>query len=566
VIAALLLACLAQAPQRDVRPPTAATGTIAGTVTSTEQPPRPLRRVRVTIIGSGVPLPRTVITGDDGAFTFDRVTEGRFTVSAMKDGYVTMNYGAGRTGRPGTPVTVAANQAVRIALRLPRGAVITGTITDIDGLPASGVPVVAMTYRYGGVLGDRRYMGAGPPAMTDDRGIYRIFALPEGDYVIMAQPFRAQPARVDLRMMSGDSLGSRSLMMAQVYYPGVTSIASATRITVRAGEERSGIDVAMQYVPLATVAGTFSATSGWNPAMLSLAPLDAVPGIESVQRTARADADGRFAFPSVPPGQYRIVARSTPASPVTTSGSQVIEPAGNRQFAFADVVVDGEDVSNVALSPQPGLTISGRIVFEGERAPTALPERIDLPAALTLANTGFAPPAIRVEGSRFTIEGVMPGLYRPVGNLRGLRTPIGAWWLKSVAIAGREILDAPLELRQGADDGVAMFSDRASEVTGRVNDGQGAAAVDAFVVVFSTDRGGWFFNSRRVAGVRVDSQGRYAIFNLPPGDYRIVATTDLEQGEWFDPSTLDRLLADAGSLTVTGVEQQSRDLVIRDRP
>jgi hypothetical protein len=110
------------------------------------------------------------------------------------------------------------------------------------------------------------------------------------------------------------------------------------------------------------------------------------------------------------------------------------------------------------------------------------------------------------------------------------------------------------------------LSDEASEVSGTVRDASGAAAPDAVVVIFTTDRGGWFFNSRRVVGLRANRDGRYTIRNLPPGDYRIVASTDLDQGEWFDPSTLDRLLADAGSITVTGVEQQSRDLVIRHRP
>jgi hypothetical protein len=560
VIVALLLASLAQAPQRDVRPPTTATGTITGIVTSTEQQPRPLRRVRVTILGSGFPLPRTVITSDEGKFTFDRVPESRVVVSAMKDGYVGMNYGAARTGRPGRPITVAANQTIRIALRLPRGAVLTGTVTDIDGQPAPGVMVTAMTYRYGG--SERRYMGAGPPATTDDRGIYRIFGLPEGDYVIMAQPSRAQPARIDLRMMSGDAVGGRGLMMAQVYYPGVTSIASATRLTLRAGEERSGIDLAMQYVPLATVAGTLPPLPGWNPGLVTLATLDAPPGIETQARTA-ASVEGRFVFTSVPPGQYRIVMHSRASPALTASGSPLDDPVGGgRQFAFADVAVDGDDVTNVALLPQPELEISGRIVFEGERAPAAPPPRIAFPVALSIGNTSFVPPAIRVEGSRFAIHGLMPGLYRIVGAPQGVRTPIGPWWLKSVIANGRELLDAPLDLRQSTDDGVATFSDRASEVSGSLKDAQGVPLPGAMAVVFSTDRATWFFGSRRVAAARADG-GTYSIRNLPPGEYRIVATTDLDSNEWFDPSVLERLFPSAAPITVTGVEKITHDLAVR---
>ena len=47
-------------------------------------------------------------------------------------------------------------------------------------------------------------------------------------------------------------------------------------------------------------------------------------------------------FTAVTPGQYRIFARSTAVSPVTTSGSPLIVPPGNMQVAFADATVTGE--------------------------------------------------------------------------------------------------------------------------------------------------------------------------------------------------------------------------------
>ena len=79
MIALILIAVLAQAqtPTRDARP-TAETGTavIAGTVTSDEARPVPLRRVRVTLIGPGMDVPRTAITTDDGRFLFDGLTAG----------------------------------------------------------------------------------------------------------------------------------------------------------------------------------------------------------------------------------------------------------------------------------------------------------------------------------------------------------------------------------------------------------------------------------------------------------------------------------------------------------
>jgi hypothetical protein len=335
-------------------------------------------------------------------------------------------------------------------------------------------------------------------------------------------------------------------------------------VTLRAGEERSGIDIQLQYVPLATISGIVSTAPGWNPANLTMARTDEVPGFDPV-RSARADADGRFTFASVPPGQYRILARSTLASPLTTSGSPLIVPPGNSQVAFADVTVDGEDVANVSFALQTEFTISGRIAFEGEKPPPPLADlRVSVPMTLTIANAGLAVPQVRLEsGGTFKAEGIVPGLYRMFGNIQGLRAPIGAWWLKSLVVNGRDMLDAPLDLRQGTDQAVLTFTDRASEIAGTLTDAQGAPAPEAYAVAFSADRSAWFFNSRRIAAVRPGRDGQFSIRNLPPGEYRIAAVVDLDQGEWFDPAVLERLLPSAAAITLTGVEKKVWDIVIR---
>ncbi len=54
------------------------------------------------------------------------------------------------------------------------------------------------------------------------------------------------------------------------------------------------------------------------------------------------------------------------------------------------------------------------------------------------------------------------------------------------------------------------------------------------LLLFPTRNRG-FLNSRRVAGIRTDASGRYIVRNLPPGDYFIVGTDDIEAGAWHDP-------------------------------
>ncbi len=350
--------------------------------------------------------------------------------------------------------------------------------------------------------------------------------------------------------MSAAGPSARAVTPAPVFFPGATDLGRASRVTVAAGEERTGVDIQLQYVPLAIVSGSVQVAPGMNPATHhDGAARRNVAGFEPTP-TARAEPDGRFTFTSVRPGQYMLIGRSAQASPVTSGGSPLIVPAEPFQWSTAEVTVDGDDVPNVALTA----------VLDHDRGPPRVRRSETRRRDLGLHAAALSSPQARRSGrsrrrcrrsswrrgGRFVVAGILPGLYR-LGALssqpvQGIRTPIGGWWLKSVVVNGRDILDAPLDIRQGTDDAVATFTDQASEISGTVKDAQGAAASDLFVVIFTADRASWFFNSRRVAAVRADPEGRFAIRNLPPGEYRAVATADLEQNEWFDPAVLERLL------------------------
>ena len=80
---------------------------------------------------------------------------------------------------------------------------------------------------------------------------------------------------------------------------------------------------------------------------------------------------------------------------------------------------------------------------------------------MTIANSGYGFPPAQIDAAgRFTVTGVIPGPYRFFGAMQGVRMPIGPWWLKSLVVNGRDLLDSPLELRQNVDDAVVTFTDR----------------------------------------------------------------------------------------------------------
>ena len=73
----------------------------------------------------------------------------------------------------------------------------------------------------------------------------------------------------------------------------------------------------------------------------------------------------------------------------------------------------------------------------------------------------------------------------------------------------------------------------------------------------------WFFNSRRIAAGRTNTQGRYRIINLPAGEYDAVAEADLDEGDWFDPVVLEQVARRATLVRIEEDERKSLDIVQR---
>jgi hypothetical protein len=574
----------AQQPRDNRSPLERGTARVAGVVRDA-QDGRPLRRARVSLSGSELQFTRVVITADDGSFTFEGLPPGRFSLTASKDGHVSMNHGAARPGRPGRTLTLAAGASSSVDMRLPRGAVITGAVVQADGEPASGIVVTAFAWQFDAIRGERRLVAVPNAAViTDDRGVYRIFGLREGSYYVAAQPrlpggppeievvstedVRSALAEIRQGLFSerpgmpprpasqnADVAGERQYVtLAPIFFPGTPIQERASAIEVKAGEVRQGVNLDLDYVPTASVDGFTSAPQGMR-VMVELVNSGAVSGT----RSSSLSDDGRFVFRGVPPGQYSLVARAFPRDVRTTAA-----PAQTGLWGETHIVVAGDDISGITLPLLPSLSISGRVVVDGSDAqlPQLLTMRVPIPA-VAAGGTLFGLPSVVLDGSRFSMQGVQPGTYRFMSPPRGIRAPIVRWWLKSLVLNGKEALDAPLELRESTDDAVLTLSEQASELTGFVRLADGTPPSDGFVVVFAADPRFWFHQSRRVVGVRLPDTGKYVVRNLPAGDYLIAASEDIDLNEWFDPEMLKSLAPRAVRITLGENEAKSVDIPVR---
>ncbi len=225
------------------------------------------------------------------------------------------------------------------------------------------------------------------------------------------------------------------------------------------------------------------------------------------------------------------------------------------------------------------MTVSGRLAFEGTKllAPTDFSRVRVMLTAVGSQDTEFGglPNATVDASGRFTIVGVPPGRYSLRGTApAGTGGPgvgaggalsaggTGNWVLKSSVAAGRDSLDFPLELgpNMSVTDAVLTFADRSTELTGLLQDAQGAATSDYSIIIFPTDSQFWVPQSRRIQSVRPGTDGRYSVRGLPPGDYALAAVTDVEPGEWFNPEFLKELIAASMRISLADGDRKTQDI------
>ena len=163
-----------------------------------ETPSRPVRRATITINDTNLPGGRLGITDDAGRFAFRDLPAGRYTVSATKPAYLNTAYGARGPARSGamlagTAVALSDGQQVtNVNMKMTRGGVISGMIREPGGQPARSARVTVMVcYARSAATGERTLTPGSfgdRSGATDDRGIFRIYGVPPGDYLVSATP------------------------------------------------------------------------------------------------------------------------------------------------------------------------------------------------------------------------------------------------------------------------------------------------------------------------------------------------------------------------------------------
>ena len=484
----------------------------------------------------------------------------------------------------------------------------TGVLRDSLGEPLMGMTVIAIDARTG------QAVPTPVPAelsTSDDRGVYRLYGLPPGDYFVATVPPAVSAARTGalstneieaaLAALTNRAGGSgpdrddtnlpvsRAVHYAPMFYPGTPYFDQAHRLRLESGDERA--DVNIDVTPV--LVGSIEATALTDRASRTGLAIELIPAgrvasalASSVRTLSPTNADP-FSFTNLPPGRYRVVARANPGGGPRTEivdtpmpdGSvrkSVREfvpawPTGDFLYGLADVDVHGDDRASVTLTLQPGGVISGRLQLD--RASTAKPpdfSRISLgvetdpsPAATTPRGrlTEQAIFDVRADGS-FELRGIGPGRFRLTVSAPadgGVR-----WHARSARLGQRELLDEWLELGPGLSlpDVVITLSDRRTGLDGMLQTSSGQPTSALHVVILPIDRDLWRTGSRRIISARPQSDGRFS-FDVPPGDYALAAVTDLDPLDLMDPAWLEQIVGAGVKVTVAEAERTRQDLRIK---
>lgn len=292
-------------------------------------------------------------TDDDGNFEFPNLLPASYSISASVPGFIAPppeEETGGGIYHLGDFVTIT----------MVKGGVITGKVLNSVGEPLTGISVNAI--RIGDVNGEPDDQSAAPGFgrgwRTDDRGVYRIYGLAPGSYIVQAG---GQSGR------NGFGPNSVSPFNDDVptYYPAAARDA-AVAVAVHTADEMAGIDIRYRGEKGRTVSGKVVAKGGENnvPAptqiILTLAGTDAV--VASAVQMGRAGNAG-FALYGVPDGEYEITARR---GGFGASDSDAIA-------APRHVSVQGADVGGLQLPLTPLALLSGKVMLERKAGVPACP-------------------------------------------------------------------------------------------------------------------------------------------------------------------------------------------------
>ncbi len=305
-----------------------ATGSITGRVLNENGQPLPNASVSIRAYGSAA-SGRSTTTDRNGTFQASGLERLAYLISASAPAYTPQ------------PRDLDSTQATyfrvgdTVTLVLFKGGVITGSVTTSGDEPVVGVRVRAQLIRDGSGQAPR-YGATFRESATDDRGVYRIYGLATGTYLVM----------------TGNE-GNAYDTDTPTYSPSSTRD-TAAEINVRVGEETANVHIRYRGEPGYIVSGR---ASGLEPPVEPKGfYLTLTSTLDQWNSSAYQFSGQGFFFSGIADGDYYLTARSN----FPNGESMLSEPK--------EVRVRGADVTGIEVITKPLGAVSGSVVLENSKA------------------------------------------------------------------------------------------------------------------------------------------------------------------------------------------------------
>jgi protocatechuate 3,4-dioxygenase beta subunit len=490
----------------------------------------------VTEDGSSRSLPsgssRSLLTGDDGQFTFDGLPTGKYTLTAAKRGYLTQSYEEHGSFSTAIAVGPELKSEGLIFKAIPQ-AILSGVVTDESGEPVrqAQVRLFADQDRNGLQATQQRQR-----VMTDDRGIYEIANVGPGNYylAVSAQPWYAH-GRQPVQMSDREEEQSNfplDVAYPTTFYPGTTDSDEATPIPIKGGE-RIEVNLTLTAQPAMHLRVKLPVQDPEHAGAYNVVMSQSVFGqMEQLATGMQRMRNGVLEVDGVLPGHYDVtLMHFAPGGGPPESKHFSADVASGTTQLTADTDASEVTVIGKVTSPE-GKVPSAGILFQ-------VPHQRRVYTAMLN------------QAGEFTVA-VPPGEYEIIGQIPKM-------YLAHIASQDGEVKGHILQVKAGTTPRLEIVASRGfGQIDGVVRRG-GQPASGIMVLLAPVDSRFLFRRDQS------DSDGTFTLRNIVPGRYLLLAIDGGWDLEWANPSVLDVFLKKSIPIEVHANDKLTQTVEVQSR-
>jgi uncharacterized protein (DUF2141 family) len=487
-----------------------------------------------------------------GRFRIENLPPGKYSLNIGRDDYFDAK---------GADAVVLSGKTAEVALSMIPGATVSGRVRNPAGRPMPNATVTAYELSYQNGL---PILHPTEEAITDDRGDYRIFWLPPGEYYIGAMPHSTLPPRTTTNVVTL----SRVDQIVRTYYPGMTDALAAKELKISGGEHISGIDIAMRTHPgVHRISGVIRSSFKTGTANVALVPADSNTPYEAwnnqnlhVGTIPLGDADSgsssAFDIDGIVPGVYRMIVSVSEKNPDGGSG-----------YALGHTIVEvrDRDVSDIQLNISPTVRVSGNVSIDGHS-----PGKTNVKISVQADDAMIRVPVYQGLAARAVIANDQDGSFMiPAVGLGHFQLVVASrlppeLYVSDIRQGGRSVFDSGFDVTsEPLGTFQVVLSSGAGAVQGIVADASGKPTAGAPVVLVPSPQ---HRQNRSLYGTAVsDASGHFTIQGVAPGDYKLFAWEEMDGSAYLNSHFLDPYENRGKTIRVVPISTASASITVISR-